>query len=249
MWVASSGRYCQVVRHEALLLAVSCAVATGLLLRRYRRFLRATQSVYEELDPSWLSHFLIAISVVLLVWLGFEAADQWFGPLSYRARYPMFLMIGAVLLYLGLAALSRIRVPFVPLGRMPGPTAQSTEPDWRAQGARLQRLVVDEQWHLEPRLSLRDLATRAGTNDTYVSRAINQGLGLNFNTLINEARIETAKSLMRAEPDARLLDIAQLAGFNSKATFDRVFRSLCGETPSAWRRRTAASEVSNSVNR
>ncbi len=232
----------------AVIFALACAVASGRLLRRYRRFLSTTQSVYEELDPSWVWRFLTALSIALIVWVGFEIANQLYGPLSYRSRYPMFVVIAGLLLWMGLAALSRIRTPYIALARLPDPSSAPAERDWAQEGARLRDMVIAKQWHLEPRLSLRDLASRAGTNDTYVSRAINQGLGLNFNTLINEARIGTAKALMQANADARVLDIAQQAGFNSKATFNRVFRALCGMTPTAWRKRVATANVSNSVN-
>ncbi|MEL7449326.1 MAG: helix-turn-helix domain-containing protein, partial [Pseudomonadota bacterium] len=150
----------------------------------------------------------------------------------------------AQLLWMGLEALSRIRTAFVPLGETPEAPATATVKDWPALGEELKARLVDEQWHLEPRLTLGDLAERTATNETYVSRALNLGLGVNFNRLVNDARIDTAKQLMVDQPDARLLDIAHRAGFNSKATFNRVFRATCAATPSAWRRSTLDQQTS-----
>jgi AraC-like DNA-binding protein len=221
-------------------LALVCGVATVVLVSRYRRYLRETQSIAAELDPSWLTRFLGAVLMAMLFWLGYEIVDIWAGPLSYRARFPMFLLIGVMLLWMGIEALARLRTPFVALGEpddAPVTTPPETSaPDWQTVGQELRQAMVQRQWHLEPRLTLRDVASRVGTNETYVSRALNQGLGLNFNQMVNDARIDTAKRLMNEAPDRRILDIALAAGFNSKATFNRVFRDRCGTTPSAWRR-------------
>ncbi|MFK8013835.1 MAG: helix-turn-helix transcriptional regulator [Gammaproteobacteria bacterium] len=228
----------------SIALALGCAVATWRLLRRYRHYLRTTQSVAVELDPSWLSRFLITVGIALSVWISFEAVNQFVTPLTYRARYPMFLVIGALLLWLGLEALSRLRTPFVRLQDVPA-TEDGAPPgrDWVVLGEALRHELVAKSWHLEPRLSLGDLATRMATNESYVSRALNLGLGINFNTLVNDARIDTAKALMRAEPQAKLLDIAHRAGFNSKATFNRVFRQRCETTPSAFKRAEKTSQI------
>ncbi len=227
-------------------LAVGSAIATGVLLLRYRRFLADTQSIAAELDPSWLTRFIAAVGIAFIAWLGFEAVNRFITPLGYTAFYPMFLVIGALLLWMGLEALSRIRTAFVPLGETPEAPAPSTaaDKDWRTLGKELKARLVDEQWHLEPRLTLGDLAERTATNETYVSRALNLGLGVNFNRLVNDARIDTAKRLMVDQPEARLLDIAHQAGFNSKATFNRVFRDSCAATPSAWRRTTLGQQTS-----
>jgi len=98
--------------------------------------------------------------------------------------------------------------------------------------------VLSNAWYLEPRLSIRDVANRMATNETYVSRALNHGIGKSFNRFINELRVEHAKSLIKESSD-NFLNIAMDSGFNSKATFNRVFRDISGETPSAFRKRTA----------
>ena len=108
--------------------------------------------------------------------------------------------------------------------------------------------MLAEAWHLEPRFSLRDLARRVGMNESYVSRAINRGLDRNFNQMVNEARVASARERLLAHPDEPILDVAHASGFNAKATFNRVFREVAGQTPSAWRRQALSQDVSKSVN-
>ena len=80
-----------------------------------------------------------------------------------------------------------------------------------------------------------DVARRLGTNTTYLSRAINEGLGLNFNELINRMRAEEVARLLGQEAEPNLMQIAFEAGFSSKATFNRAFRAVHDMSPSAYR--------------
>ena len=50
--------------------------------------------------------------------------------------------------------------------------------DWALEGARLKAQVLEHKWHLESGLSLQNLSRRFGTNQAYLSRAINDGLGV-----------------------------------------------------------------------
>jgi AraC family transcriptional regulator len=48
-------------------------------------------------------------------------------------------------------------------------------------------------------------------------------------------RIERAKQMLRA-PEGRVLDVAVACGFKSQQHFARVFRQLCGASPTEYRR-------------
>jgi len=56
----------------------------------------------------------------------------------------------------------------------------------------------------------------------------------NFSEFLNRFRVEEFKLLVHQNEHARydLVSLAQLAGFNSKATFNRVFRKFERMTPS-----------------
>ncbi len=88
--------------------------------------------------------------------------------------------------------------------------------------------------YLEPELTLGELAAQLRTNTSWLSRVINSGCGQNFNDFVNEYRVREAERRLR-DPQFRhytLLAVALEAGFNSKSTFNRVFKKLRGQTPS-----------------
>ena len=97
----------------------------------------------------------------------------------------------------------------------------------------MESLLDEEKLYTIPDLSINTLAKKLNSNRTYLSKAINSVSGKTFNEFINEYRIAEAKRLLYSK-DSELITIEAIgnkAGFNSKATFFRVFKSISGVTP------------------
>ena len=102
---------------------------------------------------------------------------------------------------------------------------------WREK---LLRLMADEQPWLEPELTLAELAHRLRTHPALLSKVINAGCGQNFNDFVNTYRVAEARRKL-ADPrfaHYSLVGVALESGFNSKSTFNRVFKKLLGQAPS-----------------
>jgi len=99
--------------------------------------------------------------------------------------------------------------------------------------AEVDYLLKTEKLYTNPELNINILAKKLNTNRTYLSKAINTVSAKSFIEFINEKRIEEAKRLLYSkESELITIDaIGQKAGFNSKATFFRVFKSISGVTP------------------
>lgn len=115
------------------------------------------------------------------------------------------------------------------------PARQATAqlPDLPERLAGLLAYMDAEKPHLDPDLSLTDLARQLHTNPVLLSQVINAGAGKNFNDFVNEYRVEEFKRQVRDPANAHLslLGIALDCGFNSKATFNRAFRKFTGQSP------------------
>ncbi len=108
--------------------------------------------------------------------------------------------------------------------------------DWRLLAQRFDEAVRHNGWWRDAELTAPRLARLLATNTTYLSRALNDGLGQNFNEYINRLRVEAVQAeLKTANGDRDLLAVALDAGFNSKASFNRVFKRFTGVTPTAFR--------------
>ena len=93
-------------------------------------------------------------------------------------------------------------------------------------------MQADQPW-LEPELTLTELAHRVRTNPAALSRVINAGCGQNFNDFVNTYRVAEARRKLADRRFAHysLVGVALESGFNSKSTFNRVFRKLQGHAP------------------
>ncbi|MDJ0365599.1 helix-turn-helix transcriptional regulator [Hymenobacter sp. H14-R3] len=113
------------------------------------------------------------------------------------------------------------------------PGLPSLPPELLAWRNKLLALMAAEQPWLEPELTLTELAQRLRTNPGLLSKVINAGCGQNFNDFVNTYRVQEAR---RKLADARfahysLVGVALESGFNSKSTFNRVFKKLTGQAP------------------
>jgi len=103
----------------------------------------------------------------------------------------------------------------------------------------LLRLMADERIYRHEDLTIGTLATKLGIPEYRLRRLINQRLGYrNFNTFLNNHRIEEAKAAL-ADPtqaEVPVITIAMDAGFQSLGPFNRAFKATTGVTPSEYRR-------------
>ncbi|MFK7957093.1 MAG: helix-turn-helix domain-containing protein [Lysobacterales bacterium] len=217
---------------------IIAVVAVYRLIGRYRSFLQDTQSAAADFEPLWLSRLIIAMVIAGGLFACIELAPVFLGEVSYVDEFPLQIAMTAVVAWLAFQALLQTTVRFPKMGEstrgegeeLAGPRGK----DWVAEALTLKRAVADGNWYLESRLSIGEVASRMATNETYVSRAVNKGLGLTFNAFINQLRVGFAKELLSSS-NLPLLHIAAESGFNSKATFNRVFRDLAGQTPTQYR--------------
>jgi len=99
--------------------------------------------------------------------------------------------------------------------------------------------MENEKAYQETELSLQSLAEKLGCPPYQVSQAINDGMNKNFYDLVNSYRVEEAKRLL-LQPKNRnytVLAVGFEAGFNSKTTFNTVFKKFTGLTPTDFRER------------
>lgn len=97
----------------------------------------------------------------------------------------------------------------------------------------LHKLMQDSKLYRNAELSLSDLSRESGISGRVISKALNNELGKNYFQFINEYRVEEVKAkLLDGKLDhLTILSIGLDAGFNSKASFNRVFKGFTGQTP------------------
>jgi len=97
----------------------------------------------------------------------------------------------------------------------------------------LQKAIYQDKVYLDADLNLSMLAKQIGVNDSVLSAVINEAFKQNFRNFINERRVEEVKQKLTdpAYKHLSILGIALESGFNSEASFYRVFKTITGTSP------------------
>ncbi|MEJ6949964.1 AraC family transcriptional regulator [Natronospora cellulosivora (SeqCode)] len=88
--------------------------------------------------------------------------------------------------------------------------------------------------HYMEELSLSRLAKEVGVSDSHLSTTFKDFFGENVHSFINDIRIKHSCALLISS-DKQIIDIANEVGFNSYATFSRVFRQKMGQSASEYK--------------
>jgi AraC-like DNA-binding protein len=99
-------------------------------------------------------------------------------------------------------------------------------------------LMEQEKPFTDGDLTIQKLAERLGIPAHHLSQTINERLGQTFSDFINSHRVEEAKRKLvdPARKHYSVLAIAEEVGFNSKSSFNVVFKKHVNMTPSEYRK-------------
>lgn len=243
-------RYWQTAVHYAgvddLEFVVSTIQKIGYLyasFRLYRRYLTWIGTQFSDLEPvrlRWFRNLLLALTCALTIDLSFALVGRWV-TLSYWDNWWSSLTGVVLIYYVSIGGYAQTRVAST-LRFDPHKEDSATAERRLTTEARSTELTVlldymaTERPYLEPNLSVTELARRLHVSPPALSHLINSGTGGNFNYFVNRYRVEEFKRRV-ADGENRHLSLIALAydcGFNSKATFNRVFKQQTGQTPKAY---------------
>jgi len=235
-------------------------VASGWFLRTYRSHVPVPLFGQPPINPNWIRGLLIGMGAIWLV-VQVLADDQY----VYGAAVLFVLWLG----YFGIrqgnifTQWPRVEPVLQPAFVAPQPvvfppTVVDSELDThdRQKYARsgltdetatsllnqLTNLMAREAAYRDPDLTLANLANRLDVHPNYLSQVINERLGMTFADYVGLLRIEAFKQLAADPKNSHLtlLALAYECGFNSKSTFNRQFKKLTGQLPSAYWQQTQA---------
>ncbi len=214
------------------------------LFYSYRKRIKAYFSNTYRLELNWILSFLILYTTLYLYDLAQTIIGEYILELSYTQRWWLTLLTGLVIIYVGIkgyftdtSQLKRLNFSFTP--HPSGIPEESVHLKKRVPPEALEalkRLMETRKPYLDPELNLEDLAKISNMNRAQLSETINSGFGKNFNDFINQYRVNAFKTMLKANKQDKLslLGIAFECGFNSKATFNRVFRKLTDQSPTEY---------------
>ncbi len=229
-------------------------VLTLLLLRRHESAIKESFSVIERLNLGWLRNLTLATGVIIAVDILLFFFVQ-VGAIQFEKAVTVILFLVAVLIYaIGYMGLRQPTI-FSQVAVAPAVSEEAafekkekyyksalTEQQAEDNLAKLLKLMEEEKPYLDGELKLSDIAETLGISNNTLSQVINEKLQKNFYDFINDYRIATAQKLLLnpRKSHLTLLAIAFESGFNSKSSFNSVFKKQCQATPSEFRKAASA---------
>lgn len=142
-------------------------------------------------------------------------------------------LFSLVLVYLSGTSLLRIYPQAVNISTTPGGTKQLSHYETSVAKA-IENLIYVQKVYHEPNYSRSDMARECEVAEGVLSKVLNTHFKQSFPQLMNTHRVEDAKRLL-LELDEPMNILAKEAGFNSLATFNRVFKDIAGESPTEFK--------------
>ena len=223
-----------------------------LLIRRYKRALKTFFSSTEKINLQWLDFILVAALIAYISISGLYIINGVFEFMSYQilqqAGYGIAALLVLVIGFFGIRKGSIFTSSNIDFD-MEKAIEEEEEVPPKLTGEeeifvhRLLEFMKTEKPHLDPDINLALLSSKLKVSPEYLSDIINSRLNKNFYDFINHYRIEEFKQLCKA-PESKKLTLISLAydsGFNSKATFNRVFKKEMNCTPSEYYNRVSIS--------
>jgi AraC family transcriptional regulator len=100
--------------------------------------------------------------------------------------------------------------------------------------ARLRRIKEFVHARMEDEFTLAEMAQSVELSTAHFSRMFRKSTGESPHHFVLRHRVERAKELLRVA-EARVLDVAVACGFKTQQHFARVFRRMCGVSPTEYR--------------
>lgn len=256
----SGGRYPHAevmawINHAKMIHGLCYVALTFILLKQHRVRIKDTFTAIDRINLVWLRNLLVGIVLLagftaVLYVLSLQRPVPVLG-LDPGALYDDFTLLGITVFVYAIGYMG-LRQPAVIESSVAQPDASKPkaqayeksgmEPEVAARyGEALVTLMDTNKPYQEGDLTLQDLAEALGVSAHNLTEVINTQLGQNFYDFVNGYRVrEVQERLADSRTDhLTLLAIGLEAGFNSKSTFNAVFKKHTGMTPSQYRKQRA----------
>ncbi len=224
-----------------LLLMIIYLVASLVIMSNFQNRLKQEYSNIRRVNFSWLRFLLIGLC---LIW-ALDVSHFVIRVASNSFPYTMsILLLGSLFLYANIIVYFGLKQPEIFSGikeKSKYRTSSLTKSQREQYKKKLLEYMENEKPYLEPELKIQDLAAELSIHARYLSQVINESLGQNFYDFVNDYRIKEAQEQLidRDNGHRTVLEILYDAGFNSKSTFNYVFKKKTGITPTQYRKQQA----------
>ncbi len=215
----------------------------------YRRKLKEQYSSIEKHNLNWLLVFTACLVAMVFFVICVQFVEYFF---DVASNFWVFNLIGVTIFVYSIGYLGLVQPEFFTDFDKHQSTktegVEQKEESYTKSGLeeevgkelsnRLVRLMEDQKPFTNSELSLRNLADMLEISPHNLTEVINKYSNKNFYDFVNAYRVEEVKARIRNQENNNytLLAIGLESGFNSKSSFNSVFKKHTGQTPSQYKK-------------
>jgi AraC-like DNA-binding protein len=215
------------------------------LTRKHKYKVKNNFSYDEGINLKWLRNCILAIALVFLSATIIYLFREGFGyTFSFNADYIFYIIIILLVFYIGYFGIKHENIftnnPQI-INKIDNQQFYSKyknsglkDHDAKKLHKALLKIMNDKKPFLDPKLNLSTLAKLLDTSSNWLSQVINQYEQNNFHDFINKFRVEEFIQKASENKNYSFLALALDSGFNSKSSFNNIFKKCKGVTPSAY---------------
>ncbi len=227
-----------------LISGLTYSILSYQLTIKHKRKIGNNFSYSEGINITWLRYCILSIALVFLsatvIYIVRDALGVQF---SFNVEYIIYMIIIGFVFYIGYFGIKHENI-FVNNSQ-----AEKTEVEENNVGEKyknsaidpdladelyrkLLNIMVNEKPYLNPKLNLSGLAQLLEISPNQLSQIINQEAKVNFHDFVNGYRVEEFIQNANENKKFSLLALALDSGFNSKSSFNNIFKKQKGLSPS-----------------
>jgi len=205
----------------------------------YRQQLQQRFSQLKKRNLDWLIFMIFSVAVMLLLTLTYSLL-----PLATQAllHVGLIVVIAFIFAFVNTIVWKALNQPLIFSGVEQEETVYNAgalnEFERVDYDRKVQHAITTEHAFLNSDLTLDELAERTSIPAKKLSQFINEYHRQNFFDFVNSYRINEAKRILTESKDPKLtvLEVMYQSGFNSKSSFNTLFKKKTGQTPTEFRR-------------
>ena len=229
-----------------LISGLSYSLLSYRLTIRHRKQIDNNYSYHEGINLNWLRYCILSMGLVFLTAaIVFFLRDVIGVSFGFNPEYLFYIIMISFIFYIGYYGIKHENIfvnipPAESSGKMQKPGAQKYSKTGMKKdiAATLYKKLLDimakEKPYLDPKLNLADLSAQLDITTNQLSQIINQEAGVNFHDFINKYRVEEFITKAGENKKYSFLALALESGFNSKSSFNYIFKKQKGITPSRY---------------
>jgi AraC-like DNA-binding protein len=206
----------------------------------YRQQLQQKFSQLHKRNLDWLMFMILSVAVMLLITLMYSILPLATQKLLHAG---LIVVIAFIFGFVNTIVWKALNQPLIfsvveQESEVINSTGSLSEFDKAEYERKILQAIKSEHAFLNSDLTLDDLAERTSIPSKKLSHFINDHYKQNFFDFVNSYRINEAKRILTESKDPKLtvLEVMYQSGFNSKSSFNTLFKKKTGQTPSEFRK-------------